>query len=144
MVILDKKNHFFLLVFLFVLCFGSLTNVGASEAPPPTAKQQIYVHYGTNLILEKIVENTVIISGKKYIYTHQTSLVDYSHQKPGLKFREISYPCLVNLVYKQYSLKTEVVPYVPGTRILEKLTILEKIDPATLDEYITEDSRKMN
>ena len=146
MVILDKKNHFFLLfsLFLFVLFFGSLTNVCAGEAPPPSPKQQISIHYGTNLVLEKIVEDMAIISGEKYIYTDQTSLIDHGHQKQGLTFREISSPCLVDLVYKQYLLKTELVPYAPGTRILEKLTILEQIDPAMLDKYITEYSREMN
>ena len=144
--VMDKKNHFFLLfsLFLFVLSFSLLTNVYASEEPSPSARQQTYVHYETNLVLEKVVENIAIISGTKYIYTDQTSLIDHSRQKQGLMFRELSCPCLVNLVYKQYSLMTEMIPYAPGTRILEKLTIIEKIAPAMLDKYIDEDSRKVN
>ena len=47
-----------------------------------------------------------------------------------------------NLVYKQYSITTEAEPYKLGTRIIEKLTIIEKINPDGLSKNT--DIQKMN
>ena len=133
-----------ILICVLLLSFGFLSIALASEGTVLSEKQISYVHYETNLVLEKVIEDTVIISGEKYIYTNKTQLVYRDQQTQGVRFSKIPSPCLVDLVYKQYSLMTEMVPYAPGTRILEKLTIIEKIAPAMLDKYIDEDSRKVN
>lgn len=146
MLITVNKNNlpsqFFL--YLIVLFFGFLPSAFASEGTAPPEKQISYVHYETNLVLEKVIEDTVIISGKKYIYTNQTILNYSDLQRKGIKFSQISSPYLVDLVYRQYAITTEAEPFPPGARIIEKLTLIKKIDPAMLDDYKNRTSQKLN
>ncbi len=146
MIMTNRMNCFSpqILLCVLLLTFAFLPSAFASEGTVLPEKQVSYVHYETNLVLEKVIENTVIISGEKYIYTNKTHLAYRDQRTQGVRFSKISSPCLVDLVYRQYAITTEAEPFAPGTRILEKLTIIEKIDPATLGSNKNEDSLKVN
>ena len=146
MITTNKINYFSpqILFCVLFMSFGFLSSAFAGEGTVLPEKQVSYVHYETNLVLEKVIENTVIISGEKYIYTHNTHLAYKDQRTQKVGFSKIPIPCLVDLVYRQYAITTEAEPFAPGTRILENLTIIKKIDPATLGSNKNENSRKVN
>jgi len=132
----------FIILLLSIVLFTPAT---ADETHrDPSLNQKTYVHRGNNLILESINEDNFLINGKNYLYTNQTRLFRYNHSQKTLMSHKIITPCLVNLVYKQYTETTEAVPFPPGTMIIEKLTVIKEIDPATLESYKTKYRQKTN
>ncbi len=141
---LKKLSITIFIIFLSTMVFFTAAAAADEIHPDPSFKQKTYVHHGNDLILESIDENMFTINGKIYLYTNKTRLFQRNNSKERLKLRDITTPCLINLVYKQYTETTEGEPFPPGTRIIDKLTVIKKIDPVTLESYKNRVRQKTN
>ena len=118
----------FFLLMLVVIVFPAVC-VADEVMSDPSEIQRSFRYSQTDVVLQKITENIMIVNDERYVFNPQTS-VDSDHpDSPIERISEIPYPALVSIVYQTYSQRTEDVPYPPGTKVVQRITFLQRLTP---------------
>jgi hypothetical protein len=122
---LEKKREFLSLIscmaLLFLLFFTS--PAGGEEAHQDISQTlRVEEKKLENLLLTEIFEDKMIIDEKQYLLTYNTKIYRKDNSD-RVKIGEIVLPCLVDIIYKIYSVYTEGYPFRPGERVLSSVFI---------------------
>ena len=122
---LEKKREFLSLIsctaLLFVLFFPS--PAGCEEAHQDISQSlRVEEKKLENLLLTEIFEDKMIIDEKQYLLTYNTK-IGRKDNSDRVKIGGIVLPCLVDIIYKTYSVYTEGSPFRPGERVLSSVFI---------------------
>jgi len=112
-------------VFLFI--FLPVNSPAEDVQSSAFVQQQSVQHFETGVSLQSVIEDRLIVNGQSYVYNKKTVIDSIDVEHPAGRIADLTRHSLLNLVYRTYSQQTEAVPYPPGTKVLERVTLVEKV-----------------